>query len=476
LVLGTAFSQGLVVLAAPVLTRLYTPEAFGIATLFTSIVAVIEVIACMRYETAIVLPADDSEGANLLAVSLLFVTVYGLLSVLLVTLGSVLIIRILNAPQLAPFLWMLPIAVFVMGLFKALNYWNTRTRHFSRLSIARIFSSSTSVGGQIGAGAAGFASGGTMIAAHLGGSCIGTVVLGVQILRDRWQFFKMNIRWHKMVSLMKRYKKFPLYGSGSALMNVVSWQLPTFLLSAFFSMDIVGFYMLGHRILRTPMSLIGRALGQVFHQRAAVAYREGRLWTIVEPVFERLVMFSLFPMLLLTIVGKEVFIVFFGSNWSEAGIYSQILSIWTFFWFISSPMSTLIGVLEKQEFGLLLNSLILITRFISLGIGGLLGDARLAVTLFAVSGVLAYGYLNYFIITESGVKWKRVWKILWHYAFLFIPAALILICMKVFQASPFLIVSISMGLSFIYLIYVLNKELGISARLKSLRGSFWLNK
>ena len=70
LVSGTSLAQVISLLAAPILTRIYAPEAFGIAALFASITGILSVLACMRYELAIVLPDNDREAANLLAVCL----------------------------------------------------------------------------------------------------------------------------------------------------------------------------------------------------------------------------------------------------------------------------------------------------------------------------------------------------------------------------------------------------------------------
>ena len=75
LVTGTTFAQIIAILASPLLTRLYGPEAFGFLALFTSITSIIGVIACMRYEMAIMLPKTDEEAANLPGLCLLCVAV-----------------------------------------------------------------------------------------------------------------------------------------------------------------------------------------------------------------------------------------------------------------------------------------------------------------------------------------------------------------------------------------------------------------
>jgi lipopolysaccharide exporter len=58
LVTGTTFAQIIAVLASPLLTRLYGPEAFGFLVLFTSIASIIGVIACMPLRTRDHAPED----------------------------------------------------------------------------------------------------------------------------------------------------------------------------------------------------------------------------------------------------------------------------------------------------------------------------------------------------------------------------------------------------------------------------------
>ena len=70
----------LVVLTSPVLTRLYTPEDFGVLAVYASIVSVLVVVTSLRYELAIPLPADDNTAANLLLLALAIVVALTLLN------------------------------------------------------------------------------------------------------------------------------------------------------------------------------------------------------------------------------------------------------------------------------------------------------------------------------------------------------------------------------------------------------------
>lgn len=465
---GTAFAQILAILAAPILTRLYEPEDFGVWALYASITSILSVIACLRYEFSIMLPESDEEAVNLLGLSLLAgLAVSGFTLPVIFYLKDP-IVEVLNSPQIGDYLWLVPPFVFVSGVFLALNQWNSRTKLFKRLSFARISSSVSTTSTQIGSGLAATPTPGGLIAGSLVGQAVSTAILGGQIWRDDKRLIRKRLSWKKIYEGIVRYRKFPLIDSWAALMNSVSWQLPTFLLSAFFAPAVVGFYSLGFRLLQLPMSFIGGSISQVFFQRASRARSEGTLASLVENVFRMLVLIGMFPILILTIVGSDVFTVIFGKAWAEAGVYTQILSIWAFVWFISSPLSTIYLVVEKQHFGLNYNFFNLITRFLSLTVGCLLGSARTALALFSISGILVYGYLCLKMMFYSGVKVSTALKIVLSNFILFIPAGLVLITLKTAGINQILLVISSGGIIGIYYLYILK----IDARTKETISQF----
>jgi len=469
LVTGTTFAQVIAVLASPLLTRLYGPEAFGFLALFTSITSIIGVIACMRYEMAIMLPKTDEEAANLLGLCLLCVAVVSGLTVPALYFGGDVLLSLLRAPGLEPYLILVPVFVFISGVFLALNYWNSRTKHFGRLSVARITSSLATTGTQLGAGFAGYATGGTLIGANLVGVSVSTGVLGGQIWRDDRALLRGSISWRGMLGGLKRYKKFPLIDSSSALMNTVSWQLPAFLLAAFFSPVVVGFYALGFRMLQFPMSLMGGSIAQVFFQRASEARSDGTLPLLVENVFRLLVMIGIFPILAVTIIGPELFAVIFGDIWAEAGLYAQILSIWAFMWFISSPLSTIWIVLEKQAFGIRVTTLNLVTRIISLVLGGIIGSPVVALLLFAFSGILLYGYLNVKMLLFSGVQLITASRHLFSSLKLFCPFGVILVGLKIVNAGSLFLIAVTCIFGMVYYLYIIKTDYQIKTLFSGLK-------
>jgi O-antigen/teichoic acid export membrane protein len=404
------------------------------------------------------LPETKEEAANLLAVSLGLAFLVSILSFLSIWFGRQFILSWLQMKDMEIYLWLIPPTVFIVGVSQVFNYWNSRTKNFGLLSIAKITSSLATTASMLGFGYLGHATSGAMIGSSIGGQAIITAIWGGQIWHDNAKLFQQSIRWRDIIVVSKRYRKFPYYDTWAAALNVTSWQLPIFILSTFFPSTIVGFYSLGFRVLQIPMSIVGSAIGQVFFQRAVDAHAQGTLNSLVENVFRQLVMLSLFPMLMLCIISKDLFFIIFGPGWVEAGIYVQILSIWAFCWFVSSPLGLVFSALEKQEHMLRWNLVNFGTRFTSLWVGGVFQDARMAIILFSSSGVLIYGYMIFSILISADVSLRKAGQILLVNFLLFFPAGVLLIYLTMINVDVYIKSLIAMIFWACHLFYIIKTQ------------------
>lgn len=469
LVSGTTIAQILSILVVPFLARLYTPEAFGILAQFTSLISILSVNICLRYELAIMLPERDEEAANVLAASFWVSVTLSLLMVPIVGLAGTQILNLIEMPELIPYAWLVPIVLFFGGLgsgHPALNYWTSRTRRYGTIAGTRVASSVVTLAGKLGAGLAGYATAGSLIIAAALGAIISPLVLAWRTWKDNGALLRKNIHVRDTALMLNRYRRFPLITIWSSWLNTLSWQLPVFFITFFFSSTEVGYYSMGNTMLLVPLSLISNALSQVFYQRASVAKTQGTLANLVESTFRRLVTLGVFPVFILTFIGRDLMSIVFGANWTEAGIYTQILSIWALFWFISSPMSTIFSVLEQQGSGLKINVILFISRLVALLIGGMFTTARITLALYAVSGILAYGYLILLVMKLSGASITKATKTLLTSSLSFAPAGLILALLYFFSIHPVVIIGISGVILLAYLGYILRKEPQIYALFK----------
>jgi len=374
-------TQILGIILMPIVTRLYTPEVYGLFTLFGSILMPLCIFATMGYSESIVLPQRDEVASNMLFVSITATVFITVLTIPMIMFGSDLFLRILKAQELGVYVWVLPISVFVYGLHLSFRSWNVRMKGFGRIAISRISFAIVNKGYLISAGFSGFATAGSLIIGGLIGSMTMSGILAGRIWQESGQLFKRSIRWPTMVQGIKRYRKFPMYNLWTDLVSRLASLMIVFLFSFYFSKSAIGYYGLGVAVLSMPATFIGSAIGDVFYQKVAAASDIDSKASLVGILFEQMTRMSMLPFLLLAIIGDSIFAFVFGANWSDAGVYSQILSFKIFISFIMGPALVLVNVLEKQEFGLVLHIAIAITSLISLAIGGIFQNIYLALSL-----------------------------------------------------------------------------------------------
>jgi len=470
LVSGTTIAQLITVLTAPIISRLFAPEAFGVLTVFTSLVGIFTVVICLRYEFAIVLPEDDEDAANLMGLCVLIALGISILASLYLIIFAHPLVDLLKAPDLYGFLWLIPIGLLIQGLFQALNYWNTRTKHFGRLSIARVSASFTTSALPIFLALVGGATAGSLVFSYIAGTLVFTCVLAVQVLTENGPFFYRFIRRSGILINLKRYRKFPLVDSWGSFINNLSWQLPSLMLLYFFSKTVVGYYSLSNRLILLPLTLLGSSIAQVFYQRSAeLRSNPENLSKSVELVFRRLVAIGLFPAVVLGVAGPQLFSIVFGANWLEAGRYAQILSPWMFVLFISSPLGILFATLERQELSLIVNLFILATRFAALAIGGLTHNVYLALIIWSATGVLVYGGLAFWLLKLTHVSWKQAFLMIGRYIlYAGLPAITLLAVIKLLTPGPIYIILFTILAIVAYYSIVLSKDQALFSYLRSL--------
>jgi len=437
-------TQILGIILMPIVTRLYAPELYGVFNLFGSIVMPIAVFVSLGYSSSIVLPQRDEVASNMLCISLALTVLMAVLTIPFIWLGSDLFLRWLKAPELGIYLWLIPINVFAHGLYLSLRFWNVRSKRFGRIAISRISNAVVNKGVLIGAGFSGFATPGSLIAGGIAGSMTMSGVLGGRIWRESGDLLKRSIRWHNIVQGIKRYRKFPMYNLWTDFLSRLSASIIMFLFSFYFSKSVIGYYGLGLAVLGIPMTFIGSSIGEVFYQRGARARHKGTNASLVGNLFKQMTWMSMLPFLVLAVLGDSIFAFVFGANWSEAGVYAQILSFKIFVSFLISPILNLTNILEKQEVNLILRIAITITSIVSITVGGLLNNIYVALCLLSLlDGLVLFGF-GLYMIRCVGIPVSRIFSILLKCFVSCVPIIIVIALAKwYFGASSLLLIIIS---------------------------------
>jgi O-antigen/teichoic acid export membrane protein len=178
------------------------------------------------------------------------------------------------------------------------------------------------------------------------------------------------------------------------------------LFAALFSPALAGIYALANRVLSMPMQVVGKAIANVFLAGAADALREGRLGILVARVHRKLSHIGMVPTLMLLTAGPEIFAFAFGTQWREAGVFAQWLAPWLYLVFVTSPMSAVLDVLDRQAAAMAFQALLLTVRIAAILCGAWLGDARLAIALFGTGSALCWLVQLAWIIRAADVRWR----------------------------------------------------------------------
>ena len=387
LVGGTAFAQLLGILVLPIITRLYSPEEFTLFAVYTSILNILIVVACLRFEIALPLPENDEDALSLFLLALLSNIFITTLIVLVIFFFQDSILSIIQQPQLKPFMWFIPLAVFFAGLYNTLQYWTTRKKQFTVIAKTRLTQSVASSLIQVGGGFWGFGTIG-LILGHLMKFSAGTVSLFITFKAETKHLLR-ETSLAKLKENWRKYEKFPKYSSFESLANAAAIQLPVIIIAVVVIGPEAGYLMLAMQVMAMPMSLIGGAIGQVYLAHAPEHYNKGELKQYTVQTIKQIAKIALVPLVMIGLIAPFIFPLVFGDVWANAGY----MLIWMIPWFImqilSSPVSMSLHIINSQRTALLLQILGLLIR-----VGGLLlisvSHSVWVFEYYAISGFVFY--------------------------------------------------------------------------------------
>ncbi len=271
LMTGSTIAQAIPIAISPILTRIYTPEDYGMMALFMSVASIVTIASTGRYELAIMLPKKDSDAVNIVVVSIIISLFISLISFLIVFIFNDEITKLLGSTSISNWLYLIPISVLLTGVYQSVNYWNNRKKDYKRLAVNKIILSGTGATLNLGFGFSGFGGGG-LIAAGILSHGLATLVLAIKSWIDDHKLLS-HVNKLKMISLMKKYKKLPFFNLPNSLVDIFKMSGINILIVKLFDTTVLGQYSLAWRMVLTPASLLGRSLSQVFFQKLATTKR-----------------------------------------------------------------------------------------------------------------------------------------------------------------------------------------------------------
>jgi len=298
----------------------------------------------------------------------------------------------------APILFLLPLLVFIFGCTQAIKYWCVRQKAFLLVSIGQTVSTSATVCFQIWYAMFRDVNSFGLILGSFIGQIISLLCLGVGVFYCKI-FPQLNLEIiQKIPAAIKYHKQFAQYSTPYSLFGVLRNRASVFVLEAFSTANEVGLYVFAHRILHLPLTLVCGALRPVmFEEAASQGVKEAeRKINIILFVLG----FVVTPFVVLYFFySKELFVLFFGEKWAEAGGIGKYIIVPVFVFIFSSWLDRILDILGQQKILLILEgffasisiAVLWLAFYFGLGMSSALLLQCIVLTLYA----LVYLYISF---------------------------------------------------------------------------------
>lgn len=378
--------QLMLVAAIPILTRLYSPEDFGIFTIYLSVVNILGAIAGLRFSTSLYVVQDRAHALVALKLTLLAVC-----TTASVVLAAGYLLSDVIPERLRHLAYLIPVGMAAVGVADAMNCWCLRFNHIRDFGMGRLILPTTMALLQVGFGLARLGDD-AMVQAHILSQAVLIAFLCIRLLK--WDDIRRMAQasWESVVATARREYKFPLFELPSALAGFAIINLPAIFIGSLFGTAFAGHYGVAARLVTGPVSLIALPLSNVFVAEASKGFdRRHLLGTACGLLVVASGLIAL-PVLGLGFVAPHVVVPLLGASWMPTGQIVAALALMCAAQSLSTPIQEVPTLFRRQELRLLVDLVRALLVFAPLLIGAHLGHDPLEVIfVMAAGGAAGYG-------------------------------------------------------------------------------------
>lgn len=321
---GGLLSQLIPLAVAPVLTRLYSPEAFGLFSTFFALAAVAAIPATLRLELAVVLADSDRDASRLAAWTLVLASLMlALLEVgLLVTDSWVTPLESMHA--LGSLLLLVPLMAWLIAFQGGLIIITNRRRAYKVAAACGVVQQTIAALVALLLGLVG-AHAGALIASRLVAFAAGSLTMLRYSVAGF--FSNMELRWADARAFLRRYHQFPLYNVPYSMSGLLSRDFPVIALSSTGNMALAGQFAIARMAASVPGTFLTASLSNMFYREAVEFLDDRRFADLIWRLFKSLAQIVIPVFMVLGLIAEELFSFIFGGRWLGAGAVFGYLAI-----------------------------------------------------------------------------------------------------------------------------------------------------
>jgi O-antigen/teichoic acid export membrane protein len=350
-VLGGALgAQALPLLAAPLLTRMCSPQDMGAYGVWLGVVAISAIGASLRLEAAMILDHEPEHQQTCFRVVFYSATAAALLLTAIALAARLAGLRPALSLPWAAILTVGAATWLTAGMQTTLSYATSHSA-FGKAAHAKVATAAIIAAAQLVLLYLGMGGNG-LVLGHLGGLLAGFLTARALLRPPRARIgLRLDLAQR---AYLHRHAAFWRYALPSNLLNGVVSQLPLFLIGMRHGALAAGLYALTQRVLSAPVSLLAASVLEVFKRESVLEFRErGNCSSAYRHTFKVLLLLGIGPALLLFLFSPVLFAFVFGASWRAAGELAQIMAPLFLLNFIASPLSYVFFVAGRQKADLL---------------------------------------------------------------------------------------------------------------------------
>lgn len=380
---GALIAQLIPIVGTLVLARIFSPESFGVFSVWLGAVLFLGVVLTCRFETSLAIEDDGQPRQAAVVMIQITIGMMSLAAAVLVLLAAFAGIDALTRLPVALLVASVPTAAMVAAT-QTLQNWAAADGRYRQLTIMRIAQATAIVLLQIVIGLAWTDAVG-LGCGYFIGVCFGLLVciMLMPIQKTQGPSLKVALR-----AYWKKRRRFAAYSLPADAVNAAASQLPVLIVAARFGAEAAGLLAMAIRMLGAPMSLLAASVLDVFKRHAGQAYRErGECVKEYAHAFRILVGVAALSGIAILVAAEPIFDIAFGQAWLGAGT----MAIWLLprfsLGFVASPLSYMAYIAEKQHIDLLWQLALLIMTFLTLMLAN---SEKSAVVSYSVGYGLLY--------------------------------------------------------------------------------------
>ena len=258
---GVFLAQVVLFCGSLVITRIFSPEDFGIIAFYISIVHILVVLSTLTYEHSIVLPKNDSDSYDIMKITKKIVICFAITILVIIILFNQEMLNLISKPEFEYFLISLPVFIILNAFFFIYRSWLVRKKNFKRIAVGTLIKSIVLTLLLI--------AGGLIFNDVLVFLFANIIAQLVETLYLQYVISKGNYDKNNAIKQLKIYNDFPKFSLPAHLISTYSSQNPILLFSYFFGDYVVGQFSITQRVLAIPIKFISGSTLEVYKQKAS---------------------------------------------------------------------------------------------------------------------------------------------------------------------------------------------------------------